>query len=401
MSDSVLAIELPEFMQGDKEITWLLDGLIPEQSLSILAAKPKVGKSILSLNLALALRLNKLFLGRVAKPTRTLILQLEDPPVLIRNRLIKMHPDIELLDGIFIRSGLPMTKEDWVNVEEFIKDNSIGLVIIDPLIFAIGANEQDATAMAKILKDTREVIFTTGCSILLVHHHRKSGGEYGDAIRGSSAILGACDVALELFRENEDSLTATLKTTSRMASVEDEIITLDVETLTWRSQGRASDYKKTKKENQILQALQNGEMSISELEDELGLTAPNFRKDLNRLVEAGLVNPRKEPTGKRPKLFYSLAEYTTIDDIQDSFSTIAEKEINASSDNVLSINDDFLHPKVEKNVEYANPQKNTWQCSSCKKIAGTQEEPLFKSSQGDICKVCWNEFSKLETKESC
>jgi hypothetical protein len=36
--------------------------------------------------------------------------------------------------------------------------------------------------------------------VLLIHHQRKSGGEHGDAVRDSNAIVGACDVLIELER---------------------------------------------------------------------------------------------------------------------------------------------------------------------------------------------------------
>lgn len=303
-----LALELPEFMQGDTEVTWLVDKLIPEQSLTVLAAKPKCGKSILSLNLALSLRLGLPFIGREVKQTKTLIIQLEDPPVLLRNRLSNMYENIDTLDGIYVRAGLPMSPEDWEESLKFITDNQIGLCIIDPLIFAIRGNEQDATAMSTVLRQLRETIQLTGCSVLLVHHHRKGGGDHGDAIRGSSAILGAVDIALELFREDEESLTATLKTTSRFEAVPDEVLTLDVNKLIWQSQGSAGDYKSNKKQDSILRALEDGEQTIEDIEESLDLAAPNFRKELKELVRLDFINERKDPSFSRgrPRYFYSL-----------------------------------------------------------------------------------------------
>lgn len=86
-----LAVSIQEFMDsGPDSIEWLCPDLIPQGGLVILAAKPKAGKSLLTTNLALAVVGGIRFLGRDCKKANSLILQLEDPPVLIRERLKKM-----------------------------------------------------------------------------------------------------------------------------------------------------------------------------------------------------------------------------------------------------------------------------------------------------------------------
>lgn len=375
------ALGLEEFMAGSSEIEWLWDGILAKPSLGILAAKPKFGKTLLSFNLAIAASLGSDYLGRKVEQTNVLIIQLEDPPVIIRNRFAKMGVGDE--DRIFIRAGLPMSPQDWKLLSDFIIENEIGLTVIDPFIFAFSGNEQDATATGIFLKQIRELIFATDCSVLLVHHHRKSQGEHGDAIRGSSAILGAVDVALELVREDEDDPKATLKVTSRFDCVEPEIISLDADILTWQSNGKASDYKKSKRENEIIEALQDGgEMTIPELEDTLDVRAPNFRRDLKSLVDSRIINERKEPTGKRPKLLYSVSEYSTISGIKNEYSTMVKNDSLASSNTILGINDEFSHPRVDKNVENEN-SSNSWQCNTC------QSSDYWIGESGlKVCSIC-------------
>src|SRR3990170_4387392 len=129
------ALELSQFMEGPKEIDWIVDGLIPAQSLSILAAKPKLGKTLLTFNLAIKIAQGEDFLGREAKKTKLVIVQLEDPTILCRNRFDKMGACAT--DGIFIRAGLPMKEEDWKALASFIQQNEIGLCVVDPLVFAM------------------------------------------------------------------------------------------------------------------------------------------------------------------------------------------------------------------------------------------------------------------------
>jgi len=44
-----------------------------------------------------------------------------------------------------------------------------------------------------------------GLAVLLAHHQRKAGGGEGDAVRDSSAIVGAVDVLVEIERLGDDS----------------------------------------------------------------------------------------------------------------------------------------------------------------------------------------------------
>lgn len=298
------ALPIDEFLKtGQQSVEWLVSELIPRGGLVILAARPKVGKSILSLNLALGLRRGS-FLGRDCRPAKTLIIQLEDMPPLIRERFNKMGPE----NGIFVRAGLSWCDRDLSELNDFIVKNKIDLVIIDQLIFAVGsADENDASKMGNFFKRLRGISFKADTTILVIHHHRKTRGNNGDAIRGSSAIFGAVDIALELARENETSPTATLSGTSRFGAIEPVVLTLDEETLTWHSQGSAQGFKQTKRERDILKALEdhNQEMDCPALESALGLKASNFMPALKRLVKNGLVTERKETTRGRPRSYFS------------------------------------------------------------------------------------------------
>ena len=295
-----------EFLKsGPAAVEWLVDQLIPRAGLVLLAARPKAGKSLFTLNLALGLQRGR-FLGRKCAPIKTLIVQLEDMSALVRERILRMGPE----EGVFVRADRGLDNQSLVELEQYIKAENIGLVVIDPLIFAAGGiDENDAAKMGQFLLKLRKLIFRTKATILLVHHHRKSNGSNGEAIRGSSAILGAVDVALELKRENENTPRATLSATTRLGHVEPESLRLDKETLTWHSEGSAQDYKQTKREREILEALGDSdqEMDCPTLESAMGLKTPNFMPAIKRLVAKDLVIERKERTRGRPRSYFCLA----------------------------------------------------------------------------------------------
>ena len=85
-------------------------------------------------------------------------------------------------------------------VSEWQRDQAAGnvgaldLLVVDTLHSAtVGADENSAMDMGKVLRGIKAATSALGCAVLLVHHSNKAGtGE-----RGSSALRGAMDVMLE------------------------------------------------------------------------------------------------------------------------------------------------------------------------------------------------------------
>ncbi len=311
--EETFAVSLSDFLKEDHKIEWIVDDLIPNGTLTILAAKPKVGKSILTLNLATALCQGHDFLGRKVQKTKILIVQLEDPYSLLQDRLVKMGAnslDKADIDGIYLYRYKPVDTQFWGNLSLFVKDNDIGLVVIDPLIFAKGGNEQEATDMGGFMLQVRDITRKTGTSVFLVHHHRKGKGSQGDEVRGSSAIVGGADVILGLNREGESSNLAKLTILSRYNHVPDEILELNTNTLTWCTRGTVKEHKTQQKNMEILEALDiEDDKTIKELEEILGKKKAAFHKELQQLIGHGFVKRTKLPSsekGGRPQYIYRL-----------------------------------------------------------------------------------------------
>ena len=74
-------INAAEFARKVIEVAWLVDRLVPAYGISIIYADPKIGKSIMSLQLAHALANGRPFLDRsVPKRFRVCYLQADEPP---------------------------------------------------------------------------------------------------------------------------------------------------------------------------------------------------------------------------------------------------------------------------------------------------------------------------------
>jgi hypothetical protein len=180
----------------------------------VLLGPPKVGKSYLALQLALAVANGRPFLGQPSVPGPVWYLQLDTGEGLWTERLCRMeeaghdlsgpvfmmHPDDRPRGFNFLRPA----DQDLVRAVLAACDPS--LVIIDVLRKFHSANENDSTEM-KALGDAIDRVFA-GRSVLVLHHTRKysDGGDGGEQpnmtnlSRGSSFLPGQADATWLLGR---------------------------------------------------------------------------------------------------------------------------------------------------------------------------------------------------------
>ncbi len=81
--DDILRAEFPE-------LQWLVQDLLPGEGLTILAGRPKVGKSALALQLALAVSTEQTFLDRATSRCPVLCYALEDSERRVQDRLLAL-----------------------------------------------------------------------------------------------------------------------------------------------------------------------------------------------------------------------------------------------------------------------------------------------------------------------
>lgn len=231
------AVTLEDYLATEFKKEYLVDGLIPKANLVVLSAKSFVGKTLYAYNMATALSRGAKFLNRETTKAKTLLIQLEDSDGDVREYLSAMPRE----QGVYFRP-----QRDFALCPElaaFIRENEIDLVIIDPLANALpaGTDENDQGAMKDFLYTLRQVVFDTGATILLVHHHNK-----GDSMRGSTAIDAAVDVHIKLTKP-EGARTATQKVRARGAANKTNKIRLNEDDLTWYALDGEQDTDKADK----------------------------------------------------------------------------------------------------------------------------------------------------------
>jgi hypothetical protein len=215
--------------EGTETVEWLVKGYVAEGSLTLLSAKVKMGKTTLVTHLVKAILADRPFLN--ARTKRTPVVYLTEQPrvsfkVALQRANLTDERDLRIL--YFNRTiGTPWASVAAATAEEC-KRLSAKLLIVDTLAqFAglVGDSENDSGALLEAIRPL-QAIAGQGVGVLALSHDRKSGGEVGDATRGSSALPGAADVVLSLRRPDGNSRKSlrVIQSLSRFSETPEELV---------------------------------------------------------------------------------------------------------------------------------------------------------------------------------
>jgi RecA-family ATPase len=191
---------------------------------TLLAGKPKVGKTTLVFGLATAVIHGDPFLGRTTRKSGVLLLTEENPSTLAEK---ETRWGIGAVHVLTYQQASGMA---WPAVVEeaiaYCHDHGLGLLVIDTLAQwarLAGDSENDAGAALDQLRPLQGAA-ASGLAVLVISHQRKSSGDFGAAIRGSNAIAAAVDVIVELERPPNATGTRSIKSVSRFVTTPAEIV---------------------------------------------------------------------------------------------------------------------------------------------------------------------------------
>ena len=183
----------------------LIENLLSVQDVTIISAKPKVGKTNLVVGM-LAENLNRgTWLGKAAKELRCVYLG-EEPGFRFGNRLKESLVSEDTAGTRFVYldrrslNDVPTWQEKLERVRAYIDAISIrpNLLVIDTLGFWAGLTDfNDYATVAEEFRPVQDFAFDTNIAVLVVHHSRKGNGAGIDDISGSNALTGgAANVGL-------------------------------------------------------------------------------------------------------------------------------------------------------------------------------------------------------------
>jgi DNA-binding MarR family transcriptional regulator len=243
-----------------KVIEYLVPGIIPE-GLTILAGKPKIGKSWLALDLALAVTGDRFMLGEM-KPVQgdVLYAALEDN----QRRLWKRTRKIMDTAHVAWPEGLTLATQ-WRRLDEGgigdIKDwatsvSSPRLVILDTLAgIRPERNNRDTLYDGdyKALRELHDWANEVGIAVVVLHHTRKMEADDPiDTISGSLGLAGCADTSAILSRSSKGT---TLYIRGRDVEEQEHAVLFNAQTCRWTILGDAAAVQQSYTQAKILTAL--------------------------------------------------------------------------------------------------------------------------------------------------
>jgi len=269
------------------EPVWIVPRIIPEGT-TLLAGRPKLGKSWLALQIAHAKAIGGVALGERVEAGRVLFCALEDNARRLKDRMDGQHwPAAAQAAVDFI---LETTLDEF---ESLLSAETFDLAIIDTfskLVNGSGMNHNDQGEMTAAWGRIHALGIRTGTSILVLEHHNKAyTGDPVQDIIGNTAKAAVVDCVAGLYRERGQA-KATLAITGR--DVEERTLELRFEPadLAWFPTEELPGGVDHKHAPAILAVLEAGPNSISGVSRALGgISKKGVRDTLAALANSGRV----------------------------------------------------------------------------------------------------------------
>ncbi|HZS43582.1 MAG TPA: AAA family ATPase [Blastocatellia bacterium] len=282
----VNVFDLPELMQQTFEpLRWTVKGILPEGCV-IFAGRPKIGKSLFALQLALSVATGGQALEQVdVEQSDVLYLALEETRRRLQSRIKHLLGDCPIPAGLRMATNWPTIDEGGAEALEHWLENhpATRLVIVDTFrkikSRKRGGEYDSLTKLADLSKKF-------GICLLIVHHTRKADADDAfDTISGSTETASVADAMLVLKRSRYCDY-AELNITGR--DIEEDKIALRFyeDTLTWEILGNADIVLMSETRKDILRVLREAEDSMTprEIADCLEINPATIRQALSRMV---------------------------------------------------------------------------------------------------------------------
>jgi hypothetical protein len=278
-----------------KVIDYVVPDLIPE-GLTILAGKPKIGKSWLALDIALAVAGGRFVLGEI-RPDQgdVLYAALEDNQRRLQKRTRKvMGGDNAWPQRLMLATRWRRLDAGGIDdIREWASSvTNPRLVILDTLAGVRPERSSRDTLYDgdyKALRELHDWANEVGIAVLVLHHTRKMEADDPiDTISGSLGLAGCADTNVILSRGGKGT---TLYIRGRDVEEQEHAVTFSAETCRWTILGDAAEVHQTYTRGKLSVALQeaNKPMSPADLIVATGLSKQNVDTTLHRMVKDGKI----------------------------------------------------------------------------------------------------------------
>jgi hypothetical protein len=279
-------------------IKWIVPDYLAE-GCTLLAGRPKLGKSWLALDIGLAVAAGRYVLGdKLCERGDVLALCLEDNERRLQRRITKVLGAFgaEWPERFTYATEWPRANEGgldairaWLEAAE-----NPRLVIVDVLAMfkpVRGDKESLYEAEYNSLRGLTELAGEFGVAILVITHVRKAASESGDVVEKINSTLGLSGAADAFLVLDRDGQGCTLSGRGRDVEETEVAVAFDKEACRWNVQGIAAEVRRTDERSVILNALKEADdlMAPGDLADATRMPSANVRQLLVSMVKAGEV----------------------------------------------------------------------------------------------------------------
>jgi RecA-family ATPase len=188
----VLWVERLQSIWSEPEpVEWLIEDLIPKDSVIMVAGESGCGKSTFVLSLVHAVAHGESFLNRATKQAPVLIVDRENPKNVYFRRTLRMH--LRETSNLHVWGNWSQKEPGGPDCAEVIEYANARkpLIIFDSLVAFHPGSEQDSTETRRFMNLFRK-LQTYGATVIVIHHTGK--GENTKEYRGSSDIKANVDL---------------------------------------------------------------------------------------------------------------------------------------------------------------------------------------------------------------
>jgi hypothetical protein len=275
---------------------WAVPGLLPP-GLSILAGKPKKGKSWLALQVAQAVASGGVVFGERVERGAVLYCALEDSPRRLQERMRAQSWPLGLSATFYVGREFHAAFGNLAERKRldaflaYIDACRFRLAIIDTAARAfLGLDWNDASKVLPVLSPLQAFAIEREIAVLILDHFNKLASEdLIDVVLGSVSKTGVADAVLGLFREQGQHY-AKLAVVGR--DMDSKTLRLEWDGLLkcWQYAGDGEEVELTEAQQAVLTALREmGTATVSELANFLNANRGNVYKRLTELGDAGKV----------------------------------------------------------------------------------------------------------------
>ncbi|WP_297780038.1 AAA family ATPase [uncultured Roseovarius sp.] len=213
--------------QPTPERRWLVEGLIPSGTVTLLGGDGGTGKSLVALQLAASTALSRAWLGLPVTSGRALYISAEDDRDELHRRLsdIARAEGVALagLDNLTVRSlagedallataeksgGVLRPSSLYYEIDRRMKDEAPALLVLDTLADLFPGNENDRAQARQFVGMLRGLSIRHECAVVMLAHPSLSGLNSGSGMSGSTGWNNSVRSRLYLERVKDDGYEA-------------------------------------------------------------------------------------------------------------------------------------------------------------------------------------------------